>query len=53
MSVDVEVSLNRFGFYRPTQNKIQIGPLRISWWNFNHKHSLTFEANWITSSHVK
>ena len=46
MTIDMELSLNRFGFYR-LRNKIQIGPIRISLWPMAHKHAICFEVNWI------
>lgn len=32
MVVDVELTLNRFGFGRVSANKVQIGCLRLAWW---------------------
>ena len=46
MVVDVELTLNRFGFYKPSENKIQIGPIRFSIWKIKNKHALSFEINW-------
>ncbi len=48
MVVDLELTLNRFGFYKPKVNKIQIGFLRISWWTGMDKTALSFEINWKT-----
>ena len=50
MVVDLELTLNRFGFYKPAINKIQIGPLRISWWAGMKKVALSFEINWKTQN---
>lgn len=46
MTVDVELSLNRFGLGTVASNKFQIGPFRISLWDVKGKHSLSFEINW-------
>lgn len=46
MSIDVEVTLNRFGFYRPAPNKVQLGCLRLAWWKVAGKHSFGVEVNW-------
>lgn len=46
MVVDVEVTLNRFGFERVAPNKIQFGFLRISYWTDLGKYALSFEINW-------
>lgn len=46
MVIDVELSLNHFGMKRLASNKIQFGPLRISWWNVITKHGISFELNW-------
>lgn len=53
MSIDVEVTLNRFGFYRPASNKVQVGCLRIAWWKVPGKHSIGFEMNWRTSRNLR
>lgn len=52
MTIDVELTLNRFGFSRPAKNKMQIGPIRISWWNVG-KRSISFEVNWKSASEKK
>lgn len=44
--IDLELTLNRFGFYKPEANKIQFGFLRISWWTGMNKWALSFEINW-------
>lgn len=46
MVVDIELTLNRFGFSRPAPNKIQLGPVRLAWWRLP-KHALSFEINWV------
>ena len=46
MVVDVELTLNRFGFGRVARNKLQFGPLRLSYWVVPGKHALSFEINW-------
>jgi hypothetical protein len=48
MVVDVELTLNRFGFYKPTANKVQFAFIRISWWSGLEKWALSFEVNWKT-----
>jgi hypothetical protein len=44
--IDVELTLNRWGFGLVARNKLQIGCLRISEWK-GPKHSLSFEVNWV------
>lgn len=44
--IDVEITLNRFFFGKIGDNKIQIGFVRISWWDIPNKYSLSFEINW-------
>lgn len=46
MVVDVELTLNRFGFYKPSKNKIQFAMIRISWWRGMPKNAISFEINW-------
>ena len=46
MTIDVELTVNRFGFKRVAANKLQLGPLRLSWWRDTGKHSLSVEVNW-------
>jgi len=46
MVVDVELTLNRFGFYKPSKNKIQFAMIRISWWRDIPKNAISFEINW-------
>lgn len=47
MTIDIELSLNRFGFGRVAKNKFQLFFLRFSWWNIPNKHSISFEVNLI------
>lgn len=46
MTIDIEVTLNRFGFERVAPNKVQIAFLRIAWWQIATKHSMGIEVNW-------
>jgi len=46
--VDLELTLNRFGFARVAHNKVQLGFLRVSWWDVAGKHALSVEVNWRT-----
>jgi hypothetical protein len=46
MVLDIELTLNRWGLYRPAGNKLQIGPLRFAWWTHLPKVALSFEVNW-------
>ena len=48
MTFDIEITLNRWGLGRVALNKIQIGPLRLSWWPIAdvRKHAISFEVNW-------
>lgn len=46
MSIDIELTLNRFGFGFVAANKIQVGLIRFSWWDIPGKTSLCFEINW-------
>lgn len=48
MSVDWELTLNRFGFRRVSENKIQFACFRVAWWHVSGKHSIGFEVNWRT-----
>ena len=48
MVIDVELTLNRFGFGRVAVNKVQVGPLRLAWWRVAGKHGISFEVNWRT-----
>lgn len=46
MTIDVEITLNRFGFGRVAPNKLQVGCLRVAWWQIPGKHSVGLEVNW-------
>ena len=46
--IDIELTLNRFGFGRPADNKVQVGCLRVAWWRIAGKHAISFEVNWRT-----
>ena len=50
MVIDIELTLNRFGFYRPAPNKIQAGCFRVAWWRSYTKYAFSFEVNWRASS---
>lgn len=47
MILDIEITLNRFGFYKPAPNKIQVGPVRLSLWRNMKKWAVSFEVNWL------
>lgn len=46
MVIDIELTLNRFGLGKISENKFQFLFLRFSKWNIPNKHSLSFEINW-------
>ena len=46
MTVDLELTLNRFGFRRVSWNKVQVACFRVAWWRVAGKHSVGFEVNW-------
>lgn len=48
MTIDLELTLNRFRFERVAANKLQLGPVRLSWWRGTGKHSVSLEVNWKT-----
>jgi hypothetical protein len=48
MVIDIELTLNRFGFGKIASNKFQFLWLRFSKWNIPSKHSISFEINWKT-----
>ena len=48
MVIDIELTLNRFGFGKIAENKFQFLWLRLSKWNIVGKHSISFEINWKT-----
>lgn len=46
MVIDIEVTLNRFGFGKIAKNKFQLLCFRFSKWEIPNKHSISFEVNW-------
>ena len=46
MVIDIELTLNRFGFGRISENKFQFFFFRFSKWNIHSKYSISFEINW-------
>jgi len=48
MVIDIELTLNRFGFGKIAENKFQLFCFRFSKWNIVGKHSISFEINWRT-----
>lgn len=48
MVIDIELTLNRFGFGKIAENKFQFLCFRFSKWNIVGKHSISFEINWRT-----
>jgi len=48
MVIDIELTLNRFGFGEIAENKFQFFCLRFSKWYIAGKHSISFEINWRT-----
>lgn len=46
MTIDLELTLNRFGFQRVEKNKVQVAFFRLSWWQIEGKHSIGIEINW-------
>jgi hypothetical protein len=46
MVIDIELTLNRFGFGRIAKNKFQFLFLRFSFWKIPNKYSISFEINW-------
>lgn len=44
--IDVELTLNRFGFFRIAPNKFQFACFRLSIWRGLSKTALSFEINW-------
>ena len=43
--LDIELTLNRFGFSWIQSNKFQFACFRIAWWH-GKKYSISFEVNW-------
>ncbi|HLP86549.1 MAG TPA: hypothetical protein VK153_01580 [Candidatus Paceibacterota bacterium] len=48
MVIDVELTLNRFGIHRISENKIQFLCFRFAIWKIPNKYSISFEINWRT-----
>ena len=48
MVIDIELTLNRFGFGKIAENKFQFLWLRFSRWEIPDKYSISFEINWRT-----
>ena len=46
MVIDIELTLNRFGFGKINDNKFQFLFLRFSRWIIPDKYSVSFEINW-------
>lgn len=46
MVLDIELTLNRFGLGKISQNKFQFLFLRFSYWPIPNKYSISFEINW-------
>ncbi|MFA7302743.1 MAG: hypothetical protein WC030_03275 [Candidatus Paceibacterota bacterium] len=53
MVIDIELTLNRFGFGRISANKFQFLCLRFSKWPVKGKYSISFEINWRTKEGVE
>ncbi|MFH1978939.1 MAG: hypothetical protein ABII97_00945 [Patescibacteria group bacterium] len=46
MVIDIELTLNRFGFGKIAENKFQLLCFRFSRWQIPNKRSISFEINW-------
>lgn len=46
MVIDIELTLNRFGFGRISENKFQFFCFRFSKWGIVNKYSISFEINY-------
>ena len=46
MVIDIELTLNRFGFKKIAENKYQVLCFRFAKWQIPDKHSISFEINW-------
>jgi hypothetical protein len=46
MVIDIELTLNRFGFKKIAENKYQVFCFRFAKWPIPDKHSVSFEINW-------
>ena len=45
MVLDIELTLNRFGFKWIQPNKVQFAMFRVAWWRLR-KYAVSFEVNW-------
>lgn len=52
MVIDIELTLNRFGFGRISENKFQFLCFRFSKWVIPNKYSVSFEINWRIKENV-
>jgi len=46
MVLDIELTLNRWGWERIALNKVQLGCFRLALWPGLPKHAISFEVNW-------
>lgn len=46
MVIDIELTLNRFGLGRISENKFQFLCFRLSRWKIQNKYSISLEINW-------
>jgi len=46
MVIDIELTLNRWGFGKIAENKFQLFCFRFSKWQIPNKYSISFEINW-------
>lgn len=53
MVIDIELTLNRFGFGKISENKFQFLCLRFSKWKIPGKYSISFEINWKVEEKAK
>lgn len=53
MVIDIELTLNRFGFGKIAENKFQFFCFRFSKWNIPGKQSISFEINWVDKNKIK
>lgn len=53
MVIDIELTLNRFGLEKISENKFQLFCFRISKWKIPNKYSISFEINWKSKEKTK
>jgi hypothetical protein len=53
MVIDIELTLNRFGFGKISENKFQFLFLRFPKWKISNKYSISFEINWRTKNEIQ